>query len=492
MSPTRRLSISHRVWFVSTLVAYLLFMVLMPPFQTNDEPSHWNRVWSVASGHLTCAQIPSSSRDLVDALNYGNVRDGHPYRLGNLDRALLLQGHPKKIIATGNACVYIPVAYLLPALAMVPWVSPYDPRDASGMLTAYYAARLTNLMLMSGAVLMFLFLAPALRNLTLLLYSLPMTMQQATVINQESTIFLCGFALLLLWWARSTLWQVLLMLLFITLLAMMKSIYLVLLLLFGCALWRLRQSDPKRWSYLKLGAVAALALIPLVIQMLWTKLVVSVSSADYVPGWGVSPSGQVDFLKHHPLHLFVVLWHQFLDLFGHGHMNGGWTSVFGVLGWAEIEIGDGTYRWLLLATLIAAFADLRSVGDSREFGGVSLGGWRGLVVERVLPIVSFLLIVPAVTMAMYIVFSQVGSPYAMGVQGRYLQLPYFAALALGIMWLRSVPAVRERLARLPRLFDASMLAWVCMALSWVGTRAAFRAVLLKYYQAPILSELIKR
>ena len=83
-------------------------------------------------------------------------------------------------------------------------------------------------------------------------------------------------------------------------------------------------------------------------------------------------------------------------------------------------------------------------------------------------------------MAMYVVFTQVASPYVAGVQGRYLQLPYFAALMLVVMWLRSSPRVHKVLERIGRV-DLKLLPWVVMLLSCVGTRAAFQAVIHKYY-----------
>jgi hypothetical protein len=481
MTSVPRLSLCHRIWFATTFVGYVGFLLLMPPFQTNDEPSQWHRVWSVAAGHLTCGSIPSSVDDLPIALDYQAVRQNDkPYRFGNVDTARLLRGHNKNVIATGNACVYIPVAYVLPALAMLPFVNAYDPRDPSGMLAAYYAARSVNLVLLAAGVLVFLWLAPALRNLTLLLWSLPMTMQQGTAINQESAILICGFALLLSWWSRSSRRQIIAMALFITLLAMMKSIYLVLLLLYACALWRLRAAKPEG-STRRIAALASLAAIPVVIQLVWTKLVVATSGSNYLPAWS-NPSAQVGYLAHHPLQLPLVLWRQFLDLFGRGHMNGGWISVYGVLGWADFELRPNVYYWLLLGTALAFFADVRSARPMPEFGGVTLGGRAGLFVERVLPLVSFALIVPAVTMAMYMVFSAPGAKYAMGVQGRYLQLPYFAMLMLAVMWLRNDARVRAALERLG-WFDERLVAWACMVMSWIGTHDAFRAVIVKYYSS---------
>src|SRR4051812_40609498 len=142
-----------------------------------------------------------------------------------------MEGRVARKKAQGNACVYIPIAYVLPALAMLPAVTPYDRRFPAGMVWGYYLARLTNVLLLTLAVAGFLWLMPELANLTLVLYSLPMTMQQGSVYNQESTIVLLGLAILFLWHKKSSLKQVIWLLVVITILAAVKSIYLVFLLL---------------------------------------------------------------------------------------------------------------------------------------------------------------------------------------------------------------------------------------------------------------------
>jgi uncharacterized membrane protein len=472
----------HSFWLGAVLFAYVAFLFLMPPMQTNDEPSHWNRLWSVATGHLTCGEIPAAARDFVAAVNYSGVRDQHqPFRLQRLEDGRLLEGRNSMVRAGGNACVYIPVAYVLPALAVVPLVHPYDRRSPAGMLTAYYVARATNVAVLTIAVLLFLLAFPELRNLTLVLYSLPMTIQQGSVYNQEATILALGFAVLYLWHARSRVAQVLMLLVAISLLAAMKSVYLVLLLLWGGAVFRYSRVEP-RPSKTKLICLSALGLLPVVIQYFWSSLVVSQSGREFLPGWGVDPAGQLVFLREHPGHYLLVLWRQLLDLFGRGHMNGGWISVLGVLGWADFEIGDAAYYSLALAVVMAVVADVFTPAPAREIEGPSLSPVRRGLLLHALPLVSFFLIIPAVSTAMYFVFSGVGTPYILGVQGRYLQLPYFGILAFLILWLRLRLARRASPLVFPELARMALIS-MSMSLCGFGIYAAFHAVLEKYYRA---------
>jgi uncharacterized membrane protein len=470
------LSWCHRLWFLVIFLASFAFMVFIPPFQTNDEPSHWRRAWSTARGHLTCGDIPVVVEEAIEAANYYGVRDRREkFRFSQWESMRSLVGHNKERRANGNACVYIPFAYVLPAAAMTPLANPYDLRESAGMLQAFYVARGANWLLMGAAVMLFLVLAPPLRNLTLVLYSLPTTMQQTVSINQESTILLCMFILLLLWWRRPSLQQILGLLAVIFVLAAMKAIHLVLLLLWACALWRWRKTSvvPPRRLY----GIAALALIPVIIQAMWSKFVVSVSGSDYLPGWGVDPGLQVEFIKSHPLDFVMAMLRGHAALFGTGHMNGGWTGVLGVLGWADFEIGTRAYLMLTVAIVVALLCDFAAPPIDAPGEERSTSPW----IRYVAPVFSIYLIISAVILAMYLVFTKVGAAEPIGVQGRYLLLPYFGMLALTLDWARRRFG-RSRL-RVWLQGWSGRLSWVCAVLCCLAARDAFAAILRMYHSA---------
>lgn len=463
----------HRAWFLAVFLGSLGYLVMIPPFQTNDEPSHWHRVWSTASGHLTCGQIPKVIPDAIAAANYYGVRDRHErFHFRQWDAMRALVGANKTTASHGNACVYIPIAYVLPAAAMIPWVEPYDARAGAGMLQAFYAARATNWLTMGAFVLLFLLLVPELRNLALVFYSFPTTIQQTVSLNQEATILGCVFMLVIVWFRTPTLATALASLAIVTALSGMKAIHLVLLLLWACLLlrWRAAANVPNR----QFRAVAALGLIPVVIQMLWSRLVVAVSGEDFLPGWGVSPSGQVAFLREHPFHLIVVMLKGHIDLFGRGHMNGGWTGVLGVLGWADFEIGNRGYLLLWLALLLALLGDLAAPPRRLERPAASR-----VWIQVVLPIVSAYLTIPAVILAMYMVFTAVGAESAIGVQGRYLLLPYFLMITFALYWARERWDAHAFMSRLRRArAPLAVVSGVCCV---IAMHDGFRAILKTYY-----------
>jgi hypothetical protein len=452
------------VWFGSVLLVSLLFLVFIPPFQTNDEPPHWNRLWTVEHGELRCGPIPMLARQTQNQGRYSPVRHEHQkFSFAAWDDLLQLPGTTAKEQAGGNACVYIPVAYLWPALAVRPFLNIRDPRENAGMLAAFYVARLANWSLMGAGVMVFLLLMPGLRNLTLVLYSLPTAIQQTVVVNQEALILVLMFVLLLLWAARPTLERMLGMLLVVTLLSAMKAVFLVMLLFWAASLWQWRKDGAPGARVL---AVLSLALVPVAMQALWTHYVVSVSGRDYLPGWGTDPVKQMDWIKENPKYFLGVLWEAHKNLVGRGHMHGGWPGVLGVLGWADFEIGERGYNLLFASVGLAVFADLTVTGPRRD----------GAFWSRYLvPFLSSYLGLPAVMTAMYLVFTAVQGPSPLGVQGRYLLFPYFMMLALMVDFLqRRLPLYK--LGRVAQIFP-----WVCAAMCLFADRDALHAVLAKYY-----------
>jgi hypothetical protein len=468
----RGLSWAHRTWFAAVLLLSLAFLVAIPPFQTNDEPSHWRRLWSVACGQLTCGQpIPIVAERAILAADYADVRShGQQFDRAAYARMRALSGSSTTTLARGNACVYVPIAYVLPALAMRPFVHPFDFDTPAGMLTAFFVSRLVNWLLMGVGVLLFVIFVPSLRNLTLVTYSLPTVMQQTVVVNQESTLFVMMLALVGLWAAPPRLRNVIIALVLITLLTAMKAVFLVLLLLWLTLVLRWRTAARVGWA--RVVAVLALALVPLVLQALWSHFVVRVSGKEFLPTWGVDPAAQVRFLRQHPARLVRMLWEGHKNLLSEKHMHGGWVSVLGVLGWAEFEIGGAAYGALLLALAVACLADVRAGAPA-----VAGSGW----LRWVLPWISAYLLVPAVMLAMYLVFTAVAGASPLGVQGRYLVFPYFMMLAIPIDF------VQRRWATARRVLDplegrvGGLLPWLCAALCLFADGAALEAIMRRFY-----------
>lgn len=458
----------HAAWFATTLLASLLFLAMLPPLQSNDETGHWGRVWSVAfGGGLVCRTVPAVGAQLPDAVDYNHIRNGTiGYRFGHLDTARAIKGSPDRRRAWG-ACFYSPVAYVLPALAMRLVATPTDPSQRAGLVSAFYAARIVNWMLMGAAVLAFLLLVPELRNLTLVLYSLPMVTQQTISINQDSTIFFFMFALLAVALRPPSIAQLVALAVALAGLTLLKVVYFPLVLVFVAAWLRLRSDGPplgrRAW-----WALGALALAPILAEAIWARW--NAGGQTALPT-GIDPRAQLAFVRAHPFAFLGSLAHQVRDFFGDGSMNGGWPGILGVLGWASWEIGARAFRALGCAILVALVAD--AVQPPRE--GTRLRLWG----DAILPLVAAVGVIAATATAMYFVFSGPGAPYIAGVQGRYLHVPLFVILAVAARWAQAWGA-RHRTVELLRR-ASPLLSWLAFGLCLIGIVDGFATLARVYY-----------
>jgi hypothetical protein len=467
-----KIGIVHRAWFGVVFAVYVAFLALIPPFQSNDEDAHWQRMWTVAEGHITCQKIPRAA--VAFSQRFDEVRATS--RMTPELWRLRVRGTPYLIQPGGAPCMYIPLSYVMPAMLARLVANPLDPSRSARMMLAFYVARAFNLLLLAVGVLVFMRAAPALRSLTLTLYSLPMAIQQSISINQESTILCLAFCVLALWWSRPSVRQSLFLLAAVTGLALTKPTYLVLLLLWAGSLLRLRGVGVP-WR--RIAALSTLVLIPLGAWGAWSYFVAGRPEAlRYLPGWVVLPA-QIDWVKEHPIVLWRIVVIQFQDLFGRDHLRGGWTSVLGVLGWADYEIGERAYRALLAAVPLAMVADfLARPGlppDAPE--GERRGAWAYL-----LPIVAAVLIIPGITIALYFQFNAPQADYAMGMTGRYLHVPYFTVLASLVLWARGTRLgrrVAERAAQRP--YVAAAVATLALLLCALSAHDAMWTIWAKYH-----------
>ena len=345
--------------------------------------------------------------------------------------------------------------------------APTDPSRPAGLAAAFYAARVANWLVMGVAVLLFLLLAPELRNLTLVLYSLPMVMQQTISINQDSTIFLLMFALLYVASRPASVPQLVAMALVLSALTLIKVVYFPLVLLFFAGWLRLRR-EGRPLARRTWWALGALAVAPLVAVLVWNRWNAGVQA---VLPTGIDPKAQLVWVSAHPLRFVGTLAHQVVDFFGRGKMNGGWPGVFGVLGWAADDLGDRALRALGCAVVVALLADVAHAPRA----GRQLRVWS----DALLPIAGALGVMVGTVVAMYFVFSSPGSPYVVGLQGRYLHVPLFILLAVGLGWAQQRWHVTRAVALLGRA--APLLPWLAMVLCGVGIADAFATVARVYY-----------
>jgi uncharacterized membrane protein len=419
-----------RGWFTATFLVGVAFIAVLPPFQTNDEDSHWRRMWTVAQGEPYCDKIPEVANLLPVSVHFeGDHEKRHVAKLEYLREAWENRGYnlPVTVISTG--CGYFPLGYLPSAIVAkrVAFGPGARPR-VGGMLAAYYAARLANWIMVSLAVLLLALKVPWARHLTLFFYSIPEVLQQSVAINLDAFLFAltCVFIVLVFkadrW--RTVLWMALV----VTLMTMTKPIYAPLSLLGIPLMARLIPRTGFRWHHVL--AAQLLFFLPLWARGQWQASIPSESLTGWGVGW-VNPALQVAHLKEHPFKIVTLLFWQLCDLFTRKLMQGGWTSIFGAFGWSAFEMPSIGYYLLLVALVFAVLADaggppLAPIAPSPHKPWVARVVWW-------VPALGLASIFAGVILAMYIYFTKVGEDTVNGVQGRYYLVPLLISGVLA-MW----------------------------------------------------------
>lgn len=406
------------LWFGSALLVGLVLMFLIPPFQTNDETLHWVKAYSVSQGDAACNTVPIGIADLISNLRYQQVRDGGKFQLGFYDDGFsTVNRHPQRVTLPNlGACGYPRVAYVVPAL-LIRAAETLWPQQRGQIMVAYFAARFGNWLTLSVAVLLLLLWVPVARTWTLLVYSIPMMFHQCVSINQDATI-MALHAILVIALFRLSGWRQLVVLgTTVGLLVLIKPVYGPLSLLMAPAVWQITRrgdliSRRRRLALLGAGGIAVLAIA------MWRLMPFVLLDRNVhlgTPSW-TNPGEQVYSIFHHPSLLLAALRKQFMDNLGHGHLTGGFTSVLGVFGWCQYEMELRTYHKIFIAIGLALTADALRPGLVPPPRPGSFGE---AVVCRVLPTIAPLLVILLIDVAFWVVFTPPGSPYVIGVQGRY-------------------------------------------------------------------------
>jgi hypothetical protein len=441
---TRRpLTVLQRIWFAAALLTGFVYIAFIPPFESGDELTHWNRLWSVAEGEVVCRTMPMAAKIIPNFFRFPIKRllpgfpsatesgdPSHP-KVGAQDfrRAWDFTG-PADLGASGDIeCVYPPTGYVLPAIAarLVGLRLDGTPRRG-GMLTAFYATRVVNWLLTSIAMFWLLRAMFWGRSVLLIFFSLPEVLQQGTSLNNDAFLFAMTF-LILGRMLRPALWSNVAWIA-AALMAMttIKPVYAPMALLTAPLLLFLwAKCSSFRWQQVLiiLGLVT-----PYFFWKLWSVLNNYDRTNDWHPTW-INPLDQAAFLRQHPLHFFVICWSQFKNFFGDGMLSGSWKSVVGLFGWTSFYMAPVGYYFVLAALAFALAADITNGIDAPSIGS-PVGTTRALRnLCWILAASSMFLVLAAITLAMYLQFTPVGSNEAM-TEGRYFLIPFLLLVAIGL------------------------------------------------------------
>ncbi len=453
-------------WFCCTFLVGVVFVFLMPPFQTNDETHHWEKLYTVMEHDPTCSNIPRGVETVIEKNVYDQVRGGWKWEFRRADDAFAVRLGNRMVPSYNASCGYPSTSYWFPAL-LARASQRLWPSEWGGIMVAFYAARLGNWLVLSICVWLGITLLPRLRTWLLTVFSVPMVIHQSASINQDSTIVGLSILLLVVLFRATPLLKLIGIAVLVWLLSGMKPVFAPLGLLMTIPLWEpAGRWGARRRRQIFAGLLALSGLVLLSSPLWFATLLRRTCGTMWTVPWADS-ARQTDYIISRPWIFWDALGQQLADNLGHGHLVGGFTSIIGIFGWAQYEVP--CYEGVITAAVLALLADIVSPIDvamttrRRE-------GWLHLFWCRVVPGLSPFLVVFLIDLAFYLVFTVPASQFVIGVQGRY----YFASLVLigaGIVWC--VAGDLERLAASLKRYAAQIVAARSLLALLLGAKAFY-------------------
>ncbi len=398
----------------STLITLfgLLFALLVPPFQSPDEPNHFLRAWQVSEGTFFPEKVdnrlggvlPGSLTQVCDSFLFlKNAPDARlHFRTLRNTLSIPLEAEKRRFADFANTAIYAPTAYIPQAAA----IAVFRPLGATP-LQLLYVARIANLLVWMLLVAAALRLMPFMRSILAAMALLPATLCIAATANAEVlTNGLCWF-LIAAFLAKPSATLFTEKLLPAVLVSAHKLIALPLLLL-GC------------FSKMDRRAATALCVAGLLAALFWGRLAQQwfIPYDAYHPDFrdaqtlnsGVDPARQMAFVLEKPVFFIKIcgesLFRALPSMAAHFVGKFGWEKNYLPSGWILL-------LWAMLA--IVVFSENNLLSNRQRFG---MGG---IVV----------LYVGAFAVTMYALWHGVGAGQLGNWQARYfLPVAPLAALCL--------------------------------------------------------------
>lgn len=416
----------------------LLWVFLVPPFQTPDEPAHFFRAWSISEGKIVNKRflgeegklivgdyLPAEVAGLPDRMDTyrvhrrpdqkfepggfielagKNIGDGYDYGRGG------------RVFARITAGAYSPVPYL-PQIAGI----LLGKTLRLSPLACFYIARLFTFFAYLALVFYAIRLLPAGKNILVLVALLPMTLGIA--ISVSSDVMLYGVSFLMV---SLTLKLVLtdagvplsrreaaLFYVLCAALSLMKPVYAgMAVLLFAVPGGKFKDRKAR------LVFICAGLLLAAVLLAGWniTGYDILTQKAQMAKGTEDAP-GQMRFIMSHPLGFLKNVINGYIHYHIQTQGRGIVRQFIGVLGWLDLVFPAIMYNIVLL------------------FIGVQLiltqSGPKIPLKTRLIMLAGFLIPVIGFTSFFYVRATPVGAPTLLGVQGRYF-IPVAPLLLLSL------------------------------------------------------------
>lgn len=404
-----RISVEKLFIFFS-LVFGLVYVFILPPFQSVDEASHFYRSYGIISNSPLAQKIDNQVGDYLPA-SLEKLASKYDFLIKNIDKKIdakyildsaqiKLNPSEIKFINFQNTAIYSPVCYLtqMPGMYIAKAVG-------ASPLVIFYVGRLSNLLFFTLITYFAIKIMPFYKLTMMLLALMPMTLSLAGALTSDVMVIGLNF----LWVA------VLLRLIFenkkinnlhiaglislALILALCKHYFLLIPLIF------LLPSAKFKTNRGYFVCILGTLLVSVVGILFWQNIV----NGLYVDlNANANASAQLAFILKNPLSYLAVILKTLIVKIPRIII-----TMVGVLGWQDTRLDFMTYILYPMMILLSIAAE-----KPHEF---KFEGWQKLIL-----VLDIIFAVFVIFTTMYLMWSQVGSPVIYGLNGKYfipLMLP---------------------------------------------------------------------
>lgn len=388
----------------------VVFLLLVPPFQINDEPAHYYKAYVVSQGQLIPEKtggvagfyVPESLEKTVATyypmVNKYEVKQNSSSYASTLN----LPVNPNNRVYVEKemyTLVYPPLPYLASGLVMA-----LASLLGTSPLILMYLGRIINLLVWLLMVYLAIKITPVHKWVFLLLALMPMTLFEAASLSADSFNLGLSFLTIAFFFklafeeekTRVEKRDLLVLLALLAMLSLSKVGYALLLILFFLIPSYKFANKKRMISQFFLFLTLPVVFIAGIWNYLFKDLYISMP-----PAWAAaSIPGQIAFMSSNPLNFLQIITHTLIE------KQGFLVSFVGIFGWNELSLPNIVVILYLVVIVVVAVADNKSMIKINPK-------------QKLVAFITFFAMFFLVILYEYVTFTPVGLDIVYGVQGRY-------------------------------------------------------------------------
>lgn len=407
----KTISIEKIFLFISLIFGFL-YIFILPPFQSVDEPAHFYRSYEIIINKLFPKKINNEVGDYLPSSLKKLVSKYSPL-IKNIDKKINTQYiissdsiklAPRKVefISFQNTALYSPTCYL----TQIPGMYIAKKLGATP-LTIFYFGRISNLLFFILIIYFSIRIIPFYKLTTMLIALMPMTLSLAGSLTSDVVVI----GLNILWIAillkilvkneKINNWEILILILLSLILALSKDYFMLIPLIFI-----LPKSKFKNWSEYFI-CISGVVLVALIGAIFWQNII---DELTFNMNASANAAAQLNFILSNPIfYLKVVLKTLFIktpQLI---------ITMIGILGCQDTLLDFLTYMLYPVLFFLSILTEPQTEFKFKK--------WQVNIIAFDIIISVFLIFT-----SLYLMWSALASPVIYGLKGKYfipLVLPFF-------------------------------------------------------------------